>query len=122
MKPLASTFQRGRSSEQRAVDFLVSQDFEILFRNDRRYSCEVDALAKRGDCLFLVEIKSRKTVSALDVAKSLGRAQTNRLKVAARKLWLDRKKFGCTRLKGILIVVSPDQVRVLSLPILTDSC
>jgi len=51
--------QTGRIGEQLAADFLNSHGFEIAGRNVRTSSGEIDLLARRGDLLVFVEVKTR---------------------------------------------------------------
>jgi len=49
----------GKSSEDRAVDFLQDRDFAIIDRNFYASKFgEIDIVAKKGDVLHFVEVKS----------------------------------------------------------------
>lgn len=49
----------GKLGEQKAVDFLLEKDYEILFRNYRYLKAEVDIIAKKEEELIIMEVKSR---------------------------------------------------------------
>jgi putative endonuclease len=49
----------GKLGEQKAVDFLIEKGYEILFKNYRHLKAEVDIIAKKGEELAIVEVKSR---------------------------------------------------------------
>lgn len=51
--------QTGRIGEQLAADFLTRQGFEIAGRNVRTSSGEIDLLARLGNLLVFVEVKTR---------------------------------------------------------------
>jgi len=51
--------QTGRLGAQLAADFLTRQGFEIAGRNVRTSSGEIDLLARLGNLLVFVEVKTR---------------------------------------------------------------
>ncbi len=52
----------GAGGEDRAASFLESRGFEIIERNYRfGRAGEIDLIARRGDLLVFVEVKSRNT-------------------------------------------------------------
>ncbi|MER3376133.1 MAG: YraN family protein [Allomuricauda sp.] len=51
----------GKQGEQLAVDFLVKQGYEICTRNYRYRKAEIDIIARQGEILAIVEVKSRNT-------------------------------------------------------------
>ncbi|MBT8265971.1 MAG: YraN family protein [Bacteroidia bacterium] len=53
----------GKKGEQIAVDFLVSEGYNILDRNFRFQKAEVDILALKDDTLAVIEVKTRTTNS-----------------------------------------------------------
>ncbi|WP_334072999.1 MULTISPECIES: YraN family protein [Paenibacillus] len=52
---------RGRRAEQLAADYLIGQGYEILHRNWRCRSGELDLVAKKEGVLVVVEVRSRKS-------------------------------------------------------------
>ncbi len=50
--------RKGRASEERVCEFLGERGFDIVARNYRKLSGEIDVVAKRGDKLFFVEVKT----------------------------------------------------------------
>src|SRR3982751_3743722 len=54
------TGERGRRGEKLAVKFLRQQGYKILYRNFRgRTGGEIDIVARHGDTLVFVEVKTR---------------------------------------------------------------
>jgi putative endonuclease len=51
----------GKKGEQLAVDFLIENNYAIIERNYRFDKAEVDIMAKKGDVLAIVEVKTRST-------------------------------------------------------------
>lgn len=54
----------GRWGEQRAADHLVADGFALLDRNWHCRDGEVDLVAREGDCLVIVEVKTRRSAAA----------------------------------------------------------
>ncbi|MFB9053179.1 YraN family protein [Formosa undariae] len=49
----------GKLGEEEAVHFLLKNGYQIIERNYRYQRAEVDILAKKGDVLAVVEVKTR---------------------------------------------------------------
>lgn len=58
---MAEHNELGKAGEQLAVDFLLEKGYKILVRNYRYQKAEVDIIAKIGDVLCAVEVKTRST-------------------------------------------------------------
>jgi putative endonuclease len=54
-----STLQRGADAEQDAAQLLVAAGYEIIERNYRCKAGELDIIAREGDILAFVEVRSR---------------------------------------------------------------
>ncbi len=52
----------GNKGEQLAVDLLLKKQYEILERNYRFDKAEVDIIAKFGNTLAAIEVKTRSTI------------------------------------------------------------
>lgn len=50
----------GKSGEDAAVAYLLNNCYTIVDRNYRCRSGEIDIIAKKGDVLFFIEVKTRK--------------------------------------------------------------
>ncbi len=49
----------GKKGEDMAADYLLSRNYEILARNFRFGRIEIDIIARHGDILVFVEVKTR---------------------------------------------------------------
>ena len=49
----------GRQGEDIAVEWLTSHSYTVIARNYRRPFGEVDIIARQGECLVFVEVKTR---------------------------------------------------------------
>ncbi len=61
MQRKRNTVNEGRDAETRAAAFLRQQGFRILAQNYRWRGGEIDLVARDGDCLVFVEVKSRRS-------------------------------------------------------------
>ena len=59
---MASHNDLGKLGEAMAADFLLRQGYEILERNWVFQKAEIDLLARKGNCLAVIEVKTRSSV------------------------------------------------------------
>jgi len=59
---MAEHNELGKKGEALAVDFLLQKRYSILERNYRFDKAEVDIIAKQGDVLAIVEVKTRSSI------------------------------------------------------------
>lgn len=59
---------RGRDGETRAAWFLRAKGWRILDQRVRTPAGEIDLVARRGNLIAFVEVKTRRTVAELDYA------------------------------------------------------
>jgi len=76
---MAQHNQLGKKGEQLAVDFLLENGYEIVERNYRFDKAEVDIIAKKGDILAIVEVKTRSTADFGDPQDFVKPIQIQRL-------------------------------------------
>jgi putative endonuclease len=74
----------GRWGEERAVQHVVEQGWEVLARNWRRGRLEVDLVARDGPWLVIIEVKTRSEPVQAGWHRLVSRAQQERLIRAAR--------------------------------------
>lgn len=85
--------ETGTQYEERAAEYLIAQNFQILERNYRIRSGEIDIIARDGTVLVFIEVKYRKNdesgnpLEAVDIRK-----QRKIIKVA--RYYLYQKKYG----------------------------
>lgn len=59
---MAAHNELGKRGERLALDYLISDDYEVLETNYRFSRAEVDIIAKKADLLVFVEVKSRSSL------------------------------------------------------------
>ena len=85
--------ETGTQYEERAAEYLIAQNYQILERNYRIRSGEIDIIARDGTVLVFIEVKYRKNdesgnpLEAVDIRK-----QKKIIKVA--RYYLYQKKYG----------------------------
>ena len=60
---MAKHMTQGKLGEQLSVNYLLKNAYTIEARNYRYKRAEVDIVAKKGDLLIFIEVKSLRTVS-----------------------------------------------------------
>ncbi|MEZ4984110.1 MAG: YraN family protein [Saprospiraceae bacterium] len=60
---MSSHNELGKQGERMAANFLAANGYEILARNWRANRAEIDIIARQGDTLVFVEVKTRSDVS-----------------------------------------------------------
>lgn len=73
----------GKKGEVLAADFLIKNGYYILKKNYRYQHCEVDIIAKKGDILAVVEVKTRASKDFGDPQQFLKPKQIQRIIKAA---------------------------------------
>ena len=84
MKEKSFHYVLGREGEERAKSYLVAQGYDILTCN---YTCpwgEIDIIAREGDCLCFIEIKTRSGEAFGIPAEAIDKRKQKRLINAAR--------------------------------------
>ena len=85
--------ETGTQYEERAAEYLIAQNYQILERNYRIRSGEIDIIARDGTVLVFIEVKYRKNdesgnpLEAVDIRK-----KRKIIKVA--RYYLYQKKYG----------------------------
>jgi putative endonuclease len=77
----------GRYGEELAARHLVDAGMEVLARNWRCREGELDIVARDGDALVFVEVKSRSGLGFGEPAEAVGRVKARRIHVLACR-WL----------------------------------
>jgi putative endonuclease len=90
MRARLSTTQKGERGENAAASYLESNGWSVLARNYRARVGEIDIIARRGDTVAFVEVKSWQSVPREDLSRSVGPRKRARIARAAR-LFLSRR-------------------------------
>ena len=55
-----TTTQTGHLAESAAASYLEERGYDVLARNWRHRTCEIDLVARKSDCLYFTEVKYRR--------------------------------------------------------------
>lgn len=73
----------GKLGEQKAVDFLVENGYEIKYKNYRHLKAEIDIIAQKENILAIVEVKSRSSDFLENIAETVNQKKIKLLVLAA---------------------------------------
>jgi len=76
---MADHNELGKKGEELATDFLLKNGYEIIVRNYVYQKSEVDIIAKKGDILAIVEVKTRTSKDFGDPQQFLKPKQMQRI-------------------------------------------
>jgi putative endonuclease len=96
----------GRAAETAAAVFLQEAGFELLERNYRRRLGELDLVARSGDLLVVVEVRTRSTAAFGGAAASIDARKRAHIVRAARLLLREHAALARLRVRFDVIVVS----------------
>ena len=96
----------GRAAEDAAVAFLESQGLAILIRNFRRRAGELDIVARHGDDLIIVEVRTRSSDRFGGAAASVDFRKQARIRRAADQLLQRVAAWSALRVRFDVIVIN----------------
>lgn len=95
----------GRSAEDIAADHLQAQGLEILKRNFRRRNGELDIVARAGEVLAIVEVRTRSSETFGGAAASVDGWKRHKIIRAAQQLLQQEHSLAKLRVRFDVIVV-----------------
>src|SRR5262245_51862807 len=102
----------GTTAEDLAAEFLQAQGLELLSRNYRRRGGEIDLIARRGDVLGIVEVRTRSTQCFGGAAASVDGWKQHKIVRAASQLLQQHKALARLRVRfDVIVVHEPEGVR-----------
>ncbi len=81
---------KGRAAEDAAAEHVRAHGFEILWRNVRIGSLEIDLVAKKDDLAIVVEVRTRGAGAFEKPLASISRDKRRMLLRASRGIWRGR--------------------------------
>ncbi len=73
----------GKEGERIAVDFLTKKGYGIIYRNYRYLKAELDIIARKGNILAIVEVRSRSSDFVENIAETITKKKINLLVLGA---------------------------------------
>ncbi len=115
---MASTTDKGRGAEGRAVAHLAALGYQILERNARTAGGELDIVAREGGDLVFIEVRSRADDASGSAEETVGPAKRRRVARAAAAYLVERNpqrdtcRFDVVAITGDIIEVYRDAFRL----------
>ena len=104
----------GFFGENKAAEFLVANEYKILFRNWRYKHLEIDIIAQKEGLLHIVEVKTRSSVAFGFPEKSIHHIKMQYLKNAAAMFQYQYPLWKYLQFDVIAIVLSDETTWELS--------
>jgi len=95
----------GDTAERLAAEHLVAHGLEILLRNYRRRTGELDIVARDGDVLVIVEVRMRSGPGFGGAAASIDGIKRAKIVRTAQQLLQQRRDFARLRVRFDVILV-----------------
>lgn len=101
--------QIGKTGENIAVEYLLSQGYKIIERNFHGRKGEIDIIAEDGDILCFVEVKYYRQGSLRDLHEAVDLNKQKKIVMTAQKyLFMKKIEDRYTRFDVVLISCTPD--------------
>ncbi len=100
--------QLGRAGEQAAGEFLIKRGYTILAQNVRYPEGELDIVARDGQCLVFVEVRTRRSEKHGEAWEGISRAKRRRVIRAARRFRREARLFSLPCRFDVLTVLWPE--------------
>jgi putative endonuclease len=110
-----SRSEQGRRVEEKAAEYLREQGLAILDRNFRVRGGELDIVAREGDAIVIVEVRSKRAGAIVDAATSITPTKGRRIARAARAWLLRHRRAECPVRFDAVLVETDDEGEILSL-------
>lgn len=93
----------GRAGEKIAIDYLLKNNYQIIKKN---FTCrwgEIDIIAKKGDILYFIEVKTRRSLKYGFPEESVNYFKLNSLKRAVN-FFLKKNKIKAKMKLGVISI------------------
>jgi putative endonuclease len=111
-----STAGKGARGEAEAAAFLEARGWTVLARNFRTRSGEIDLIARSGDEVVFVEVKSWRSVPREELGRSIGPRKQARIARAARQFLSRRPELAGARLRFDVIFLGGEEGGIDHIP------
>ncbi len=89
---MSSTTDTGRQAEEAVAAHLKKHGYKILEHNWRTRWCEIDVVARKGNTVYFVEVKYRKSSYQGDGLEYITPKKLNQMTFAA-EIWVTSRKW-----------------------------
>lgn len=103
---------RGRQAENIAKHYFIRYCYQIIHRNFRNGSSEIDLIVQKNNLLIFVEVKSKSNIGFGGPEKNIGPAQIERIKTAAEAFQVMTNWEKDIRFDTILLTFFPQAIKI----------
>ncbi len=100
-----STHQKGTDGEDKAVGFLISENYSIVARNWRTRYGEIDIIAFKDDTLVFAEVKALPSGQLETLAHELNKRKQKKIVETAKFFLLNHREYSNSKIRFDVLVV-----------------
>src|SRR5574337_1722616 len=104
--------EKGKWGEEEAVKFLRGKGYEILDVNWKFLHLEIDVVARDGETLVVIEVKTRGTTAFGEPEMFVNKTKQSRL-IRAANHYLEQKQLGCEVRFDVIGIVKWNNVKTI---------
>ena len=109
---MEESYLLGKLGEETAASYLKLRGYEIVARNYRYRKAEIDLIARKGDTLAIIEVKTRTGTSLEKVLEAVNRRKRERLIEAADHFIVSNELLVETRFDIIWLTRDKEELRL----------
>ena len=113
---MATHLETGKKGEELAAEYLLHKGYKILHKNWRNRQYEIDLVARDGDNLVVVEVKTRHSPSLVEPEFAVDKQKQKLLVRAANSYVLKHGINLNTRFDIIAITIHEEQAHIHHIP------
>lgn len=103
----------GKLGEEVAAQYLMKKGYEIIERNWRNIHKEIDIIAKKGNELVVVEVKTRQSDEYGDPDLAVTRQKQSRL-ISAANAYIFQKRLDVSTRFDIISIVFQEEIPIIN--------
>ena len=100
-----SSHQKGADGENKAVGFLISENYSIVARNWRTRYGEIDIIAFKDDTLVFAEVKTLPSGQLETLAHELDKRKQKKIVKTAQFFLLNHREYSNSKIRFDVLVV-----------------
>lgn len=100
-----NTKQRGDEGEARAADYLILNGYEIIERNWRTKSGEIDIICKKGEVIVFVEVKTLPHATKDMLSTVLNEKKRERILKTSKRFLINHRQYSNSYVRFDVIVI-----------------
>ena len=97
--------QTGAAGEERASKYLIEKGYEILERNYRTKTGEIDIIAEKAETLVFVEVKTLPQATSDMLSSVLNRQKLQRILKTSKRFLLNHRQYNDSYIRFDVIVI-----------------